>query len=228
MRLLPDGSVDFLGRRDGQVKIRGYRVETGEIKAVLDDHPAVHDAVVVTVQDANGTASPAAYWVPAPGTPATPALHDALAAHCAERLPAYMVPATFTPVEAIPLNANGKVDRAALPRPAERGADETVGPRGVVEERIADIFEELLGVRAGAHSHFFRSGGNSILAIRLIAQIQDAFEIEFPTRAVFEGGTVAELAEVVEAAVRAEIGLMSETELLSQALELDEQRSSER
>ncbi|MFG2892258.1 amino acid adenylation domain-containing protein [Streptomyces sp. NPDC048248] len=228
VRLLPDGSVDFLGRRDGQVKIRGYRVETGEIKAVLDDHPAVHDAVVVTVQDANGTASPAAYWVPAPGTPATPAVHDALTAHCAERLPAYMVPATFTPVEAIPLNANGKVDRAALPRPAERGADETVGPRGVVEERIAEIFEELLGVPAGAHSHFFRSGGNSILAIRLIAQIQDAFEIEFPTRAVFEGGTVAELAEVVEAAVRAEIGLMSETELLSRALELDEQRPSER
>ncbi|MCY0941361.1 non-ribosomal peptide synthetase [Streptomyces antarcticus] len=228
VRLLPDGTVDFIGRRDGQVKIRGYRVETGEIKAVLDEHPAVHDAVVVTLRDANGTASLAAYWVPAPGAPAPAGLRDELAAHCAGRLPAYMVPATFTTIAAVPLNANGKLDRAALPRPEERSPDELTPPRGVVEERVAEIFEELLGVPAGAHTHFFRSGGNSILAIRLIARIQAVFEVDFPTRAVFEGATVAELAEVVEERVRAEIGLLSEAELMAEALELEETHPSER
>ncbi|MGW7415281.1 amino acid adenylation domain-containing protein [Streptomyces sp. NPDC054863] len=230
VRLLPDGSVDFIGRSDGQVKIRGYRVETGEIKNVLDEHPAVHEAVVLTVQDTNGTASLAAYWVPTQCTQDPAEVRDALAAHCAERLPDYMIPSTFTPIGAVPLNANGKVDRAALPRAEEEvEKDGRTEPRGVVEERIAEIFEELLGIRAGAHSHFFRSGGNSILAIRLIAEIQSAFEIDFPTRAVFEGSTVAELGAVVEAEVRAEIERMSESELLAQARELgpDEQYSSE-
>ncbi|MFJ8691311.1 amino acid adenylation domain-containing protein [Streptomyces roseolilacinus] len=221
VRLLPGGDVDFVGRRDGQVKIRGHRVELGEIRSVLDDHPAVRDSVVVTVEDAGGAAAPAAYWVPAPGAGDPRELREALAAHCAERLPAYMVPATFTAIDAVPLNANGKLDRAALPRP-EEAPDEAVAPRGAVEERIAEIFGELLGIEAGAHSHFFRSGGNSILAIRLIAAIQDTFEIDFPARAVFEAGTVAELAEAVEAGIRAEIDRLPEEELLARARELDE------
>jgi amino acid adenylation domain-containing protein len=222
VRLLPDGSVDFVGRRDGQVKIRGYRVETGEIKMRLDEHPAVHEAVVGTVQDANGTASLAAYWVPTHGTQDSAEVRDALAAHCAEGLPDYMVPSTFTPIRAVPLNANGKVDLAALPQAGEEAVDGPTEPRGVVEEQIAEMFEGLLGSRAGAHSHFFRDGGNSILAIRLIAEIQAVFEIDFPTRAVFEGSTVAELAAVVEAEVRAEIERMPEAELLSQARELEQ------
>ncbi|UUU22856.1 non-ribosomal peptide synthetase [Streptomyces sp. DSM 40750] len=225
VRLLPDGHVDFVGRRDSQVKIRGYRVELGEIKSVLDAHPAVAEAVVTAVEDADGNTGLAAYWVPAPGVPERAETREELAAHVAERLPGYMVPRTFTPIARVPLNANGKLDRAALPKPREAAADDLVEPRGVVEERIAEIFEELLGVRAGAHSHFFRSGGNSILAIRLIAEIQQAFDIDFPTRAVFEGGTVAELAEVVETEVRAEIDQMSQEDLMAEALEWDEHPS---
>ncbi|MFV2119887.1 non-ribosomal peptide synthetase, partial [Streptomyces sp. Act-28] len=221
VRLLPGGDVDFIGRRDGQVKIRGHRVELGEIRSVLDDHPAVRDSVVVTTEDAGGGATPVAYWVPAPGAGDPRELRDALAAHCAERLPAYMIPSTFTAIDAVPLNANGKLDRAALPR-AEEAPDETVAPRGAVQERIAEIFGELLGTEAGAHSHFFRSGGNSILAIRLIAAIQESFEIDFPARAVFERGTVAELAEAVEAEIRAEIDRLPEEELLARARELGE------
>ncbi|MBQ0984630.1 amino acid adenylation domain-containing protein [Streptomyces sp. F63] len=224
VRLLPGGLVDFVGRRDGQVKVRGHRVELGEIESVLGTHPAVADVVVTAVGDADGNTGLAAHWVPAPGTPEPAQLRQELAAHVAERLPAYMVPRTFTPIDRIPLNANGKLDRAALPEPRE-AADELVEPRGVVEERIAGIFEELLGIRAGAHSHFFRSGGNSILAIRLIAELQQAFDIDFPTRAVFEGGTVAELAEAVEAEVRAEIDQMSQEDLMTEAREWGEHHS---
>lgn len=213
VRLLPGGDVDFVGRRDGQVKIRGHRVETGEIKSVLDDHPAVRDSVVVTVDDASGRASLVAYWVPGDGAGDPGEAEAKLAAHCAARLPDHMVPAVLVPIASVPLNANGKLDRAALPHPGRDAADDAVAPRGVVEERVAEIFEKLLGRPAGAHSHFFRDGGNSILAIRLIAEIQQTFDIDFPTRAVFEGSTVAELARVVEAEVRAEIDRMSQEDL---------------
>ncbi|MFE1407398.1 amino acid adenylation domain-containing protein [Streptomyces sp. NPDC058770] len=213
VRLLPGGDVDFVGRRDGQVKIRGHRVETGEIKSVLDDHPAVRDSVVITVDDASGRASLAAYWVPVPGAGDPGELRETLVAHCASRLPDHMVPSALAPIASVPLNANGKLDRAALPHPDREAPDDAVAPRGVVEERIAEMFEDLLGGPAGAHSHFFREGGNSILAIRLIAEIQQTFDIDFPTRAVFEGSTVAELAQVVEAEVRAEIDRMSQEDL---------------
>ncbi|MGZ3145665.1 phosphopantetheine-binding protein [Lentzea chajnantorensis] len=123
-----------------------------------------------------------------------------------------MVPATFTALPAFPLNANGKLDRAALPAPGP-AAETLVAPRGVVEERVAEVFTALLGVPVGAHSHFFSIGGNSILAIRLIATIQSEFEVTVPMRAVFEGGTVADLAAVVEEQVRAEIDRMSDEEL---------------
>ncbi|MEU9316906.1 amino acid adenylation domain-containing protein [Streptomyces sp. NPDC048295] len=225
VRLLPDGHVDYVGRRDGQVKIRGYRVELGEITSVLHSHPDVAEAVVTAVVDVDGSTSLAAYWVPAPGTAEPAKIQEELAAHVAERLPSYMLPRTFTPIERVPLNANGKLDRSALPKPEAATADDLVEPRGVVEERVAEIFGKLLGIHAGAHSHFFRSGGNSILAIRLIAEIQQEFDIDFPTRAVFEGSTVAELAEVVEAEVRAEIDQMSQEDLRAESLKWDEQNS---
>ncbi|MFH9004316.1 amino acid adenylation domain-containing protein [Streptomyces afghaniensis] len=225
VRLLPGGSIDFIGRRDGQVKIRGYRVELGEIAAVLREHPDVRDAVTVAEQGPQGDTGVTAYWVPAQPSSATA---KELAEYCAKRLPAYMVPRSLIPLDAIPLTANGKLDRAALPTAPGVAQEELTAPRGVVEERIAEIFTDLLGIPVGADSHFFHSGGNSILAIRLIAQIQTAFDIDFPTRAVFESGTVAGLAAAVEAAVRAEIDRLSEEELTTEALELDEQRTTER
>ncbi|MET9519175.1 amino acid adenylation domain-containing protein [Streptomyces sp. NPDC002994] len=228
VRLLPGGSVDFIGRRDGQIKIRGYRVELGEITGVLGEHPAVREAVVVAEEGPSGDTAAIAYWVPAQPGPVPVDVPDRLAAHCAARLPAYMVPRSFTPLDAVPLTANGKLDRAALPKARQAAQDDLTAPSGIVEERIAQLFTELLGAPVGAHSNFFHSGGNSILAIRLIAGIQTAFDIDFPTRAVFESGTVAGLAAAVEAAVRDEIDRLSEEELTENALDLDEQRASER
>jgi acyl carrier protein len=217
VRVLPDGNVDFIGRLDGQVKIRGHRVEVAEIQAVLAEHPAVRDAVVVLAGDGHERVRLAAYCVPATADPARESLPEELAAHCAARLPDYMVPATVQLIGALPLNANGKLDRVALARLSDAPADEDiVKPEGFVEERIAEIFTSLLGRPVGADTHFFHVGGNSILAVRLVAAIQSSFEVTLPIRAVFEGPTVAELARRVQAVIRAEIAQMPEAELIAQ------------
>ncbi|MGC4891618.1 amino acid adenylation domain-containing protein [Micromonospora sp. DT227] len=210
-RLLPGGTIEFLGRRDEQVKVRGYRIEPGEVAAVLRDHPAVRTAAVVV----NGTGEAAA--LVAYVVPADPAAVPAdLAAFCAERLPAYLVPAAFVPLAGLPLTANGKLDRGALPpatAPAEAAPSASVS--GVVQERIAEIFAEHLGVPVDAGTHFFAAGGNSILAIRVIAAIQAAFDVPLSMRTIFDGDTVAEIAAAVEQAVTAEIAGMSDEEVVA-------------
>ncbi|WP_405518713.1 amino acid adenylation domain-containing protein [Streptomyces canus] len=211
VRRLPDGNVAFLGRLDDQVKIRGYRVEPGEIRAVVEEHPEIREAVVVVHRPEGGEPALACYAVPAaPGAE----LPD-LAAHLAARLPEYMIPATFTALDAVPVNANGKVDRRALPEPGRReDGPAHVAPSGPVEERIAEVWTELLGVQASAHDNFFHIGGNSILAIRLISRIQQEFGIDFAVRTVFEGPTIAQLATTVTDRVTAEVAALSDTELL--------------
>ncbi|HEX6355316.1 amino acid adenylation domain-containing protein [Actinophytocola sp.] len=211
VRTLPDGDVDFIGRKDDQVKVRGYRVEPGEITAVLTSHPDVRDAVVVASDGPADSVRLLAWCVPAVAD--TAGLVTALTEHCAGRLPDYMVPDGIAVVDRIPLNANGKVDKAALPPFDAAEAAEFVAPCGVVEERIARIFSELLGTPVGANTHFFKAGGNSILAIRLIADLRSVFEIDLPIRAVFEGPTVTDLASVIEAEITAEVEQMSEEEL---------------
>ncbi|MEV4702014.1 amino acid adenylation domain-containing protein [Actinoplanes sp. NPDC049316] len=212
----PDGEVVILGRADDQVKIRGYRVEPGEAQAALLTHPDVREAVVLAVTSGTGDNELAAYYVPEPGRGPV----AGLAGHCARTLPDYLVPATFTALDAIPLTANGKVDRRALPGPdgSER-ADGYVPLSGPVQQRIGAACAELLGLdRVGARDNFFHIGGNSILAIRLISRIQEEFEIGFAVRTVFEGPTVAELAAVVEERIRAEIAALSDSEIASEDL----------
>jgi amino acid adenylation domain-containing protein len=211
VRRLPDGNVAFLGRLDDQVKIRGYRVEPGEIRSVVEQHPAVREAAVTVHRPAGGEPALACYVVPAePGAP----LPD-LATHCAGRLPEYMIPATFTALDVLPVNANGKVDRAALPEPGRAADGAYVPPVGPVEERIAELWTDLLGVRASTRDNFFRIGGNSILAIRLISRIQQEFGIDFAVRTVFEGPTIAQLAATVEERVTAEVAALSDDDLLN-------------
>ncbi|MFB4300943.1 amino acid adenylation domain-containing protein [Actinomadura sp. NTSP31] len=211
VRVLPGGDVEFLGRLDDQVKIRGYRVEPGEVRAVVAAHPGVAEAVVVARQDRL-----VAYVVPAGDV-------AGLREHCAGLLPEYMVPAVFVELPAIPLNANGKVDRHALPEPDTGPGDDAVEPRTVVEERIAEIWTGLLGTTVGVHANFFQAGGNSIVAIRLIAEIQDAFDIDLQVRTVFENPTIAALALEIEDRVRAEIAELSDAELLAGSLPLEGQ-----
>ncbi|MFE4977491.1 phosphopantetheine-binding protein, partial [Kitasatospora sp. NPDC056651] len=130
--------------------------------------------------------------------------------------PDYMIPTTYTPLDTIPLNANGKTNHKALPTP-EPVSGEAVGvePRTVVEEQVAEIWSELLGHESGIHDNFFQSGGNSILAIRLTAQIQSVFEVDLPVRAIFEGPTIAEISGDVERRIREEIDQMPDDEVVA-------------
>ncbi|MFF8732881.1 condensation domain-containing protein, partial [Streptomyces sp. NPDC015171] len=186
VRQLPDGAVEFLGRIDDQVKIRGYRVELGEIQAVLTEHPAVREAFL-TVHEGTLTA----YYAPA-DAPA-----DSVRAHLADRLPEYMLPGTLIALDALPLNANGKVDRRALPAPDAAAAvdDGHVAPRTVTEERIAGIWAQVLErERVGVEDGFFEIGGHSIRAVALVGALRAA-GFDIGVRDVFEHRTVAELSE---------------------------------
>ncbi len=202
VRLLADGSVVFLGRVDAQVKVRGFRVEPGEVQAVLLKHPAVREAAVLAREDAPGGSRRLVAYV---GPGAAQAL-DSRALHrfLAERLPEYMVPSAFVVLERLPLTPNGKVDRRALPAPSEVSGEvdaSHVASRGPVEELLAGLFGELLGVsRVGAHDSFFELGGHSLLATRVVSRVLATFGVVLSLRELFEAPTVARLAERIAAA----------------------------
>ncbi|MEU6062572.1 amino acid adenylation domain-containing protein [Streptomyces sp. NPDC047097] len=191
-----DGLLEFLGRSDDQVKIRGFRVELGEIEAALAEQPEVGTTAVVVREDTPGVPRLVAY---ATGAVSGGAVSDGLGAELRRRLaaelPEYMVPAAVVMLDVLPVNVNGKLDRAALPAP-EPVAGETGSraPRGAAEERMAGIFQEVLGLASvGAEDDFFRLGGHSLLATRVVARVR-ASGAACSVRDVFEARTVAELA----------------------------------
>jgi amino acid adenylation domain-containing protein len=204
-RWLSDGTIEFMGRGDSQVKVRGFRIELGEIEARLAEHAAVHEVVVVARGGEVGDPRLVAYYT---GEGAGAA---ALRAHLAERLPEYMVPAAFVHMDALPVNPNGKLDRKALPEPEYAPADEEtyVAPRTPVEEVLAGIWAEVLGVeRLGVHDEFFGLGGHSLLATRVVSRVREVFGVELPLRVLFEGPTVAEMARAVEDERRRELPVL--------------------
>jgi aryl carrier-like protein len=198
VRVLPGGVVDFVGRVDDQVKIHGYRIELGEVQAVLLDHRSVREAVVLAVGPV-GDKRLVAYCVPVDG-PLPPAAE--LVTHCSAVLPEYMVPSAFVAVERMPLNANGKVDRAALPVPdAEDTGSVFVAPRTAVEERIAGVWRAVLGRdQIGVFDSFFDLGGHSIRAVALVGKLRAA-GFDVAVRDVFQHRTVAELAQALSGQV---------------------------
>lgn len=195
-RYLPDGNLDFLGRIDQQVKVRGFRIELGEIEAVLREHSSIRDAVVLTHETQPGNKQLVAYVV-ANSHPAPNELRSLLR----EKLPAYMVPAVFIQLEAMPLTSNGKVDRHALPEPgvaAQGPAAPSVAPRTPIEKMLTDIWANLLSIEPpGIYDDFFELGGHSLLATQLVSRIRDALQVEISLRDLFEFPSVADLAEVI-------------------------------
>ena len=195
-RYRPDGNIEYLGRGDHQVKIRGFRIELGEIEGTLALHPAVHEAIVLVHEDESGDKRLLAYVTAQEETHPTA---SELRAFLKDRLPEHMMPAVFIVLDAFPLNANGKVDRGALPAPdAQRPElDEAfVACRTPTEELLAEIWAHVLGVqRVGIHDNFFQLGGHSLLATQVVSRIREAFKVEMPLRHLFESPTVAGLAE---------------------------------
>ncbi|WP_432774041.1 non-ribosomal peptide synthase/polyketide synthase [Brevibacillus gelatini] len=198
VRYLPDGHIEYLGRIDHQVKIRGHRIELGEIEARLLQHEAITAAVVTASQDGKGQNSLYAYVVTKQDVQASD-----LRAYLGSTLPAYMVPSAFVFMDQLPLSANGKVDRKALPKPEATAttAAAYVAPRNEVEAKLAEIWQSVLGVeQIGVFDHFFELGGHSLKAMNVIALIQRSFQVEVPLKALFESPTIAEFAPHVVAA----------------------------
>jgi amino acid adenylation domain-containing protein len=195
-RYLPDGSIEFLGRKDHQVKIRGFRVELEEIEHVLNQHAGVKTSVTTVREDAPGDKKLVAYWVSRNG----PVDSQELRAFLRNRLPDFMVPAAFVALPALPLNPNGKVDRKALPRPEFESADDSAPPTTLAEIILARIWREILGLKqVSIHDNFFEVGGHSLLAIRLLNRINRTLKLELPVRVIFQNPTIEALAKHLSA-----------------------------
>ena len=198
-RLLPTGDVEVLGRVDRQVKIRGFRIELEEVESVLGQHPAVQAAAVVVHTDAKGERRLAGYVEPRAGsTPDPVELQD----HLRTQLPYYMVPSTITLLDRMPLNANGKHDRKALPAPAEEPVERPAAVFATpTEEQVAAVWRKVLGAEeVTAEDDFFQLGGHSLLVPRVLFELRRAHGVDLPLIALFEATTVAELAQRVDAA----------------------------
>jgi amino acid adenylation domain-containing protein len=197
-RYRPDGAIEFVGRVDQQVKIRGFRVELGEIEAALARHPAVQEVAVIDRED-GPTRSLAAYLVFHAGEAAGEA---GLRSFLLESLPAYMVPADFVVLEALPLSPTGKVDRKALPEPRRAAGEvEFEAPQGPVEEILAGIYGDVLGLdRVSRTGDFFELGGHSLLATQVVARVRQALGVDLALRQLFESPTVMGLASQVQSA----------------------------
>ncbi|HEY0735643.1 MAG TPA: amino acid adenylation domain-containing protein [Herpetosiphonaceae bacterium] len=202
-RYWPDGTLEFLGRRDQQVKVRGFRIELGEIEARLYEHPTVLDAVVV-LRETGAERQLIAYVVARQDISSRNVAPSTLElrAFLGVTLPDYMLPAAFVFLPALPLTPNGKIDRRALPAPADTELErETifVAPRTLEEQVLAGIWSEVLGVQSvGVHDNFFALGGHSLLAVRLIARIRQQFNRQIPLQTLVQSPTVAQFAMVLD------------------------------
>jgi len=199
-RLLTDGSIEFLGRKDFQVKIRGYKIDFSEIEASILKGSGIREALVNASDDQAGGLRLAAYIVCDPRQP--PELED-LRRSLSEQLPDYMMPAAFVVLDALPLTPTGKLDRRALPAPDWTRSSSPIdmaAPRTPIEEVLAGIWAEVLGIEAhqiGMHDNFFQRGGHSLLATLVISRVREAFHIRFPLRMIFHAPTIAGLADTI-------------------------------
>jgi len=196
-RYLADGNIEFIGRMDQQVKLRGFRVELDEVQAILQQHPAVQDVVVIATAGAGGDKVLAAYLSLKQDSGALREPQQ-WRLFLQDRLPDFMIPSYFIFLDQIPRHPNGKVDRAKLPAPSEAFAGRSsdfVAPRTPIEQQLAALWSQLLGIESiGIHDNFFTLGGHSLLATQLVSRIRDMFQLEVPLQKIFESPTIAGLA----------------------------------
>jgi amino acid adenylation domain-containing protein len=203
-RYAADGQIEFLGRVDQQVKIRGFRIELEEIEAVLAEHASVQEAVVLVREDDVSDKRLVAYLVAKHEPPSSAELR----AYLKHRLPDYMIPSAFLSLNALPLNASGKIDRRALPAPDFTDAvagRALIAPRSSVEHLLAKVWCEVLEVEhVSVDDNFFELGGHSLLMAQVMSRLRDSLQLEIPLRTFLAAPTISDLAEAIEIAARAE------------------------
>ncbi|WP_051473470.1 non-ribosomal peptide synthase/polyketide synthase [Saccharomonospora piscinae] len=193
VRWLPDGNLVYVGRADDQVKVRGHRIELGEVESAVADTPGVLRAVAVLREDTPAEPRLVCYVLAATGSDVTP---EGLAARVGRRLPAALVPSAFVVLDALPLTANGKLDRRALPAPVPRSQDAGTAPRTPVEEILCGLFAEALDVSTvRVDDDFFALGGHSLLAMRVVNRVRSVLGADLRLRALFDTPTVAGIAD---------------------------------
>jgi amino acid adenylation domain-containing protein len=223
VRYRADGSIEYLGRNDFQVKIRGYRIELGEIENALTTYPEVRQSVVVALEDASGNKYLAGYYVSV-----SPLLSSELMDHISGQLPEYMLPAVLVHMDALPLTVNGKIDRRSLPEPDFADGSVYQGPETELQEQLCKIWGGVIGTdpeTVGINDDFFRLGGNSIKAIRLVSQMNKVLDKGIKVAELFQYRTVAHLSAFIEVSdtkdiiISAPMVIKPEEQLLSYAQE---------
>jgi hypothetical protein len=214
-RYLTDGNIEFIGRADDQVKIRGYRIELGEIEATLLQHEAIREGVVLARGEKEKMLI--AYLAPRHGERV--ALSE-LREYLKRRLPEYMTPSRYVWLEKIPVTSNGKLDREALPEADETAIArerEYVAPSGPVEEILADIWSDVLGVEeVGIHDNFFELGGHSLLLTQVASRIRSAFSLDLQLHVMFSAPTIKQLSIAIAAEQLMEADSTETSELLQE------------
>ncbi len=198
-RYLPNGDIEYLGRIDNQVKIRGFRIELGEIEALLNQHPHLREAKVITREDIPGDKRLVAYVIPNIQENNQGEISQKIREYLKQKLPDYMIPSAFVVLETFPLTPNGKIDHRALPA-VDFSATQSnyVAPRTPTEEIIAQIWSQLLKVETiGMNDNFFELGGNSLLATQVISRIRQTLSLELSLRLLFESPTIAQISEQI-------------------------------
>ncbi|RKG63093.1 amino acid adenylation domain-containing protein, partial [Corallococcus sp. CA054B] len=198
VRVLADGSLEYLGRRDYELKVRGHRVDVRQVEKAASAHPAIRQVVVAGWPLGASNAQLTAYLVPRPGMAVEP---KQVREYLSELLPTYMVPTLYTVLEALPRLPNGKLDRLSLPAPdLTSSREEHVAPRSAVEQKLAALFGEVLGLEhVGIHDNFFNLGGHSLAGMQLVSAIRKHLEIEVPLTLIFESPVLEAMALRIEA-----------------------------
>jgi amino acid adenylation domain-containing protein len=195
VKRLPDGNLMFVGRADGQVKIHGQRIELGEIESVLDRLPGVRQAVVVAIEDRMAERELIGYVCRAPEWTLDPA---ELKRQLAESLPSYMVPSQLIVLDRLPVNASGKVDKAALPKPGSTSVSDVARPDSIIETMLVEIYASVLGMgQVGVDASFFDIGGSSLKAMQLVSRIEEDLGVDIPVADIFLAPQARELARLL-------------------------------
>jgi long-subunit acyl-CoA synthetase (AMP-forming) len=198
-RYLPDGNIQFIGRIDNQIKIRGYRIELGEIETVLNQHIQVKESLVIARENEQKDKQLVAYIISDQKAILT---SDDLRKYLQEKLPEYMIPTAYIPLEVFPLTPNGKIDRKALPKPARQHSlnTEIILPQTETEKKLAKIWQEVLRLdkEISINDNFFDLGGHSLSATQIVSRIRHKFIVELPLRYLFQFPTIAQLSHHIE------------------------------